>query len=155
MNRGSGLAIFGMSARENSPCRDVVPAPGGGLGHEPGDQRDNASPIGDAQRSARLLVRLCAEPAQELFGMLAVQVGQVGILRMRLDYPGHQATQRVTGVPHGLRPVEVRVQVHAQVTLNDCSDLRRRVGRGDAASFRRDRLQLNRRRRRSDRDRRQ
>jgi hypothetical protein len=101
-----------MSPRVNSTRAGTSSqAPGGGLGHEPGDQGDYGSSEADAQRSAGLLVGLGAEPAQELLGVLAVQVGQAGYLRMRLDHPGHQAAQRVAGVAHGLWRVEVGVQV--------------------------------------------
>jgi hypothetical protein len=57
------------------------------------------------------LVGLGAEPAQEPFGVLAVQVSQVGHIRMRLVHPVHQTPQGVAGVPSGLWPVEVGVQV--------------------------------------------
>ena len=98
---------------EQHPGRDVLPAPGRGLSHEPGDQGDDGPAVADTQRSTGLLIGLRAEPAQELFGVLAVQLGEAGHLRVCLRHPGDQPAQRVAGVAHGLRSVEVGVQVQA------------------------------------------
>lgn len=65
------------------------------------------------------------QPAQELLGVLAAQLRQVGELRVRLGEPDQQPAQRVAGVPDGLRPVQVRLQPQAQVALDDGGDRRR------------------------------
>jgi len=115
-----------VGAGEQHSSGHVVPPPGGRLGHEPGDQGDDRAPERDAQRNAGVLAGLRAEPAQELFGMLAVQVCQAGHLGMRLGHPGYQPPERVAGVAHGLWPVEVGLQVQPQVALEHGTDLRRR-----------------------------
>ena len=113
-------------AGEQDPRRDVIPAPSGGLGHEPGDQGDDGPLERHAQRCAGVLACLGAEPAQELFGVFAVQVGQAGHLGVRRGHPGHQTTKGVAEVPHGLRPVEVGLQVQPQVAVQHGADPRRR-----------------------------
>ena len=132
MNRGNVLGIFGMSARVNSTRPGTSSQPQAAV-----SVTNRVSQVitvrrgGHGQRRAGVLAGLGAEPAQELLGVLAVQLGQVGDLRMRPGHPGHQPAQRVAGVTDGLRPVQVRVQVQPQVALDDGPDLRRSPRRGE------------------------
>ena len=88
MNRGSVLGVFGMSrADEQHPAGHVVPLPGGGLVDEPGQQSDHRAAGGHGQRRAGVLAGLGAEPAQELLGVLAVQLVEVGDLRVGRGEP--------------------------------------------------------------------
>jgi len=80
-----------VTAGEQDPGGDVVPAPGGSLGNEPGDQGDDGPPVAGAERDTSLVVGSGAEPPQELLGVLTVQVGEAGHLRVRLTHPTRQA----------------------------------------------------------------
>lgn len=68
---------------------------------------------------------LLAEPAQELLGVLAVQLLEVGDLGVRAGQPVHQSAQCVAGMTDGLRSVEVRSQVQPEVPLDHGTDPRR------------------------------
>ena len=60
------------------------------------------------------------------------QLGQRDDLRVGLGQPDQHAAQRVTGVPDGLGPVQVGLQLQLEVALDDGAD-RWRCRRGDHA----------------------
>jgi hypothetical protein len=74
-------------ADEQHPAGHVVPLPGGGLVDKPGQQSDHRAAGGHGQRRAGVPAGLGAEPAQKLLGVLAVQLPEVGDLRVGRSEP--------------------------------------------------------------------
>jgi len=119
-----------VAAEEQHTPRDVVPAPGGGLVDEPGQQGDDGAAGRQRQRGTGMGAVLGAEPAQEPLRMGTVQLVQADHVGVLDGQPAHQPVQGVPEVPDRLWPVQVRPQVQPQEALDHRRDPRRRAGRG-------------------------